>query len=679
MARSDKPRAAVTKALSTLRQVRDERRARRNGQSGAATGPGSSVPGGAGARRDPSGRPDAGPGETPATAPSRPPEPATEAGSRPDTADTTPDTVRTGDDAENQSTSREGHEPAVDDPTQNDTAENRADDAADTGKNSSDAQTPARKAPATAPKPKGGRGIDGATQIISRDNLPSPEDLEDLDSIDPLGTDDADTPDPDTSVAEDTPAEPVSKPARLGPSDSQTTVIRREDLPDPSELEDLDDIDVTSAAPEPEAEPEEPAEIAADEPAEQDVTAESTDGEEPGTVETGAVETGTAEATDEAETDETDGSGAGAAAVAAGAVGATAVGAAAGGTDEADEATPDEADQVDAAAESEEPVADAESGPAADDAEDADAAATGTEDAVDAADEVEEPTAEPEPTEPEVAESEEAEPEKAEPEVTEPETVDADAAGDTGTDDEVPAEAPTEAMSLAKVEDDPATAAPEDEPADDSDAATKVIPAAAAAAAGAAAAGAKAATPDERTDTVPEPAVTAPSTGEWTTTTHQPQVIPGSKPSKATKKRGKGPLIAVVALLVVLVAAIGGIFAYQNMTATPPADEAAEVALDYTTALYEGDLETLRSVTCGELHAFYEDFDDAAYRKTYDAQKARNELVQTQAINAVRVVEGGDLAVVEVVAVHTSSPETPETVTLNLQREGDAWKVCNPT
>ena len=43
------------------------------------------------------------------------------------------------------------------------------------------------------------------------------------------------------------------------------------------------------------------------------------------------------------------------------------------------------------------------------------------------------------------------------------------------------------------------------------------------------------------------------------------------------------------------------------------------------------------------------------------------------------VVEGGDQAVVEVVAVHTNAPDQPETVTLNLQRDGDDWKVCNPT
>ena len=134
-----------------------------------------------------------------------------------------------------------------------------------------------------------------------------------------------------------------------------------------------------------------------------------------------------------------------------------------------------------------------------------------------------------------------------------------------------------------------------------------------------------------------------------------------------------------MAALVVVAAVVVGIVLAYTMRTPAPADEAAEVALDYTTALYEGDLSTLRSVTCGELNAFYTDFDDAAYQKTYEAQKARNELVQTQSINAVRVVEGGDQAVVEVVAVHTSTPDQPETVTLNLQREGDTWKVCNPT
>ena len=131
MARSDRPRAAVTKALSTLKQVRDERRARQTD-------------------------------------------------TRP-----TPDTVPTGTDAAPPSTSREGHEPPVDDPTENETADDtaaptEATPAESTTDASTSEETTARKAATSkdatgkdakqpaAPTPRGGRGIDGATQVISR-------------------------------------------------------------------------------------------------------------------------------------------------------------------------------------------------------------------------------------------------------------------------------------------------------------------------------------------------------------------------------------------------------------------------------------------------------------------------------------------------------------------------------
>lgn len=37
----------------------------------------------------------------------------------------------------------------------------------------------------SGPKPRGGRGIDSATKVISRDQLPDPSTLDDLDDIDP--------------------------------------------------------------------------------------------------------------------------------------------------------------------------------------------------------------------------------------------------------------------------------------------------------------------------------------------------------------------------------------------------------------------------------------------------------------------------------------------------------------
>ena len=105
MARSDGPRTAVTRALTSLRQVRDERRIRRAATRGT----------------DPRGT--AGP-TTDADLGARP---------RQDIADKTTDTVPTGADAVTESTSREGHEPAVDDRTRNETPEDRATDPVDAG------------------------------------------------------------------------------------------------------------------------------------------------------------------------------------------------------------------------------------------------------------------------------------------------------------------------------------------------------------------------------------------------------------------------------------------------------------------------------------------------------------------------------------------------------------------
>ncbi|NED59941.1 DUF4878 domain-containing protein, partial [Streptomyces sp. SID10244] len=109
-----------------------------------------------------------------------------------------------------------------------------------------------------------------------------------------------------------------------------------------------------------------------------------------------------------------------------------------------------------------------------------------------------------------------------------------------------------------------------------------------------------------------------------------------------------------------------------------PADEAADVAKEFSTALYEGDLSTLRSTTCGERHEFYTTISDADFQKIYDGQKTRNELIQVNDVKAVKVTGDGDQAVVEVSALHSSKPDAPQTVTINLQKSGDDWKVCTP-
>ena len=91
--------------------------------------------------------------------------------------------------------------------------------------------------------------------------------------------------------------------------------------------------------------------------------------------------------------------------------------------------------------------------------------------------------------------------------------------------------------------------------------------------------------------------------------------------------------------------------------------------------MYNGDLQTLRNVTCGNKLAYYQNMQDGDWTKLYQSQKARNELVKVESINAVRV--DGNTALVEVTAVNTSTPNQPQRVAINLQKQGDNWKVCD--
>ncbi|MDY6810419.1 MAG: DUF4878 domain-containing protein, partial [Actinomycetota bacterium] len=405
------------------------------------------------------------------------------------------------------------------------------------------------------PKPKGGRGIDSATAVIRREDLPEIADLEDLDSI--SAVDDDETTDESTDEG-DAPVERRKPGGGIGPTDSATTVIRRDDLPDDDELEALESIETVADEPSP-----------AD-----DDTENSADDAEP----TGSDE---AEPTDDSIDDPTD-----------------------------------EWTDVD------------------------EAVATGVES--------------------DGVESEGGESEGGESEGGDTPPGDTDDVDSDHTDD-----------------DDEQSDATADDDADSGT--TKALPAAAAA--GAAAAGAAT-------------AKTSAAQG-WSTAAHKPEVIPPTSPSdrasgattsateksrgtSGEKKRGSRRWWIAAAAVVVVLAVAGAVFGFLNLRPPAPADEAADTAEEFSTALYEGDLATLRSITCGERQQFYASISDADFQKIYDGQRARDELVRIDEIKAVKLTGDGEQAVVEVSAVQSANPDQPQTVTINLQKSGEEWKVCTP-
>ncbi len=135
--------------------------------------------------------------------------------------------------------------------------------------------------------------------------------------------------------------------------------------------------------------------------------------------------------------------------------------------------------------------------------------------------------------------------------------------------------------------------------------------------------------------------------------------------------------VASIAVIVVAVAAVViAVVATRDDAPKPAADQAAEVATTYAKALSDGDLTTLRAVTCGERKKFYDTVDAGAFRQQFQTQKANNELIGVRAVKAARVVDPGN-AVVEVTAFSTSDPDKTTDVALRLHKEGQEWKVCS--
>lgn len=183
----------------------------------------------------------------------------------------------------------------------------------------------------------------------------------------------------------------------------------------------------------------------------------------------------------------------------------------------------------------------------------------------------------------------------------------------------------------------------------------------------------------------PTPAPARAPVSGWKAEPVAPQYIPAgggaaqSRPSdERPKKSHKGLWVGVAALvaIVAVVAVVIGLVSAGGDSSKPAADVAAERALEYTTALREGDIDALRSITCGEAQARFANMSDEAFAAAHRAQEAHNELVGVDGVKASKIVEGGNSAVVEVSAYKTGTPQQKLDVALTLSKVDGVWKVC---
>ena len=94
----------------------------------------------------------------------------------------------------------------------------------------------------------------------------------------------------------------------------------------------------------------------------------------------------------------------------------------------------------------------------------------------------------------------------------------------------------------------------------------------------------------------------------------------------------------------------------------------------FDTAIRQGDLATLRSITCGQSRDSYVDYDQDAWADTYARVSAAKQYPVVASID--EVVVNGDHAEANVTSYLASDPSSKSTRSFDLQFRDDQWKIC---
>ncbi|MFF2085313.1 hypothetical protein ACFVVM_16170 [Nocardia sp. NPDC058176] len=147
-------------------------------------------------------------------------------------------------------------------------------------------------------------------------------------------------------------------------------------------------------------------------------------------------------------------------------------------------------------------------------------------------------------------------------------------------------------------------------------------------------------------------------------------------PGEAGPKRSKRWLLAVGGAAVLVIALIVTVVALMTGGDNSPEGQVRTAIGEYTDALRGGDLEALRSSTCGQLHEFYQGITAEEFNGVHQLSTEEGSLPIVASVDAVRIT--GDTALAEA-TVYTESDAERTARTFDLERTDGTWKVCDPT
>jgi hypothetical protein len=94
----------------------------------------------------------------------------------------------------------------------------------------------------------------------------------------------------------------------------------------------------------------------------------------------------------------------------------------------------------------------------------------------------------------------------------------------------------------------------------------------------------------------------------------------------------------------------------------------------FDAAVRNGDLATLRNITCGQARETYANYDDKAWSDTYARVAAAKQYPVVASVD--EVVVNGDHAEANVTSYMAFDPATTSTRSFDMQFSDDQWKIC---
>jgi hypothetical protein len=158
-----------------------------------------------------------------------------------------------------------------------------------------------------------------------------------------------------------------------------------------------------------------------------------------------------------------------------------------------------------------------------------------------------------------------------------------------------------------------------------------------------------------------------------------PQLIPprGEVPKPPRTRRSWGWVIALLLVIAALVAvAILGTLLLTRRSAPKVSEEdkVRTTIQNFDVAVQNGDLATLRGITCGTTRDGYVNYNDKEWTDTHARVAAAKQYPVVASID--QVVINGDHAEANVTTFMANAPQTRSTRSFDLQFRDDQWKIC---